>query len=106
MTNQNNSIIDSCQNMFGNSLTADCKRKLKAVLDNPTTETWDDACSVIINPKGMDMTLWQAWCAIDTLAPKTGRAYDADNNVIREWSRIPDQFTLYRAIKYATEQQS
>jgi hypothetical protein len=95
-------LIDKCRNMHG-PLSEDLNARLQAVIDNPTIETWEDAHSIIIQTEPKEMTLWQAWIAIDSDAPDVGRRTDFRGNVIREWERIPSSFTLLRALQFATE---
>lgn len=84
-------LVDQCRNVFG-TLSDDCRRRLEAVIDNPSQATWDAAYSIIID--GNFGTLWQAWCQIDVAAPRS-KPHDA------EWPVIPDSFTIYRAIHHA-----
>lgn len=86
-------FVNNCSNAFG-YLSNDCRTRLEAVLDNPTQDTWDNACSIIINGDNLT-TLWQAWIKVDPnacLSKKGGR-----------WPVVPSQFVLYKAIKYATK---
>ena len=94
------SAVDKCRNMFG-PLNAECRSRLQRVLDSPTAETWDDAYSLIVGADGFT-TLWQAWVKVDSSAPRAGPCHDMDGNQIRGWPRIPDQLTLYRALKAVT----
>ena len=93
-------FVARARNMFG-PLKGDVRERLEAVIANPTEETWDDAFSIILN--GKLMTLWQAWIAVDANAPRTGKRTDQHGKVIQNWQRVPDQLTLYRAIKHATQ---
>jgi hypothetical protein len=97
-------LLDKCQNFYGRPLAPDVRARLQAVLDNPTIETWEDAHGIILRTEPKSLTLWQAWIAIDPRALRHGRLTDLEGNVIEEWERIPDRFTLMRALKYATEQ--
>ena len=87
--------LDMASNMFG-SLSQEVRDRLQAVVDNPTTETWDDAHCILLT---MDMTLWQAVIAVDPTFPKRGRVND-DNSI--SFDRIPDSALLWRAMFYAT----
>jgi len=87
--------------MFG-SLDAECRGRLEAVLDNPTEETWDEAYSLIVGKDGFT-TLWQAWVKVDQAAPRSGPAEDMASKRIRGWPSIPDQLTLYRALREVTQ---
>jgi hypothetical protein len=80
-------------NVFG-ALEPDIRKRLERVIANPTQRTWEDAYSIIICARKFS-TLWQAWVAVDDSAP---RSKPCDG----KWPRIPDQLTLYRAIKHAT----
>lgn len=82
-------IIANCRNLFG-PLDGECRARLRAVLRNPTEETWEDAYSLIISVNPLS-TLWQAWTAIDPTAP---RSKPCDG----PWPKIPDVVTLRRAI--------
>lgn len=96
------SMIDDCRNVFG-PLDAECRARLRAVLENPTEETWDAASSLIVGKDGFT-TLWQAWVKVDPGAPLSGCRYDAETgDKIRGWQKIPDQLTLYRALKEVTK---
>jgi hypothetical protein len=90
-------IIDNATNMFG-SLNDDCMARLRAVLDDPSAQTWDEAYNLIVNGSTL-RTLWQAWIAVDPSAPRTGGSIDWP--AAQRWPRVPDKFTLYRALRYA-----
>lgn len=94
-------FTQACTNLFG-KLDAKCQKRLAAVIRNPTSTTWDDAYSLIINGERM-MTLWQAWIAVDPTAPRSGPSYDDQGRMTRPWPVVPDQLTLYRAIAHATK---
>ena len=96
----NSQILNKCRNMSG-SLNTECRSRLQRVLDNPTEETWDDAHCLIVGADG-STTLWQAWIKVDDRAPRSGSSCDIDGNQIRGWPRIPDQLTIYRALKAVT----
>ena len=93
--------VDDCRNLFG-PLSTDCRRRLEAVLRNPTPRTWDNAYSLIVCPHKMT-TLWQAWISVDDTAPRRGPCSDAKGRRIEGWEKIPDQLTLYRALRWATQ---
>lgn len=96
--------LDGCTSMLG-KLSPDCAKRLQEVIAKPTRRTWDKAYSIIINGNGEMITLWQAWIAVDPSAPRTGKSTDQHGKVIQGWVRIPDQLTLYRALRYATKGQ-
>jgi hypothetical protein len=86
-------FVKDCTN-FDGYLNDECKTRLVAVLENPTQETWNNAYSLIINNDKF-MSLWQAWIKVDPNACICRTSAG-------DWPKIPDQLTLYRALKYAT----
>lgn len=89
-------LVDRARNAFGAHLTPDCRHRLLRVLSVQTQETWDDAASIIVSERRM-LTLWQAWIAVD---PDAVRSKPCD----APWPRIPDQLTLYRALRHVTSE--
>lgn len=85
------SLLNQMRN-YGGPLTPECRARVARFLSNPCVETWEDAYTIIISDR---FTLWSAWCAVDPTAPRTR---DGD-----EWERIPDEFTIRRAIRHAVE---
>jgi len=94
--------LDKCRNMHG-PLSPEIKERITRLILNPTVENWEDSHSIIIQLNPM-LTLWQAWVATDPNAPRTGRRYDFEGNMIREWQRTPTPIQIVRALKYATEE--
>ncbi len=92
--------LNNCYNFFG-PLSPEIQGRIKAYLDNPTEEGWDDVHGIIIQDTGLGLTLWQAWIAIDSTAPVRGPKHDMQGR-ISKWVNWPDSFTLRRAIKAAT----
>jgi hypothetical protein len=86
-------FVDGCTNVFG-FLDPKIRRRLEAVVANPTQRTWDDAYTIIVRGEDM-LSLWQAWIEVDAAAP---RSKGSDER----WPRVPDQLTLYRALRHAT----
>jgi hypothetical protein len=86
-------FVAKARNLFG-PLAGEHRERLEAVLANPTEQTWDDAYSLIVG--GGFKTLWQAWIAVDPSAPRS-------KPLEEPWPKIPDQLTLYRALKEATK---
>ena len=82
-----------CRNMHG-PLDPDTKARLAELLNNPTNETWDNAFSMIVGADGWT-SLWEAWTQVDPNAP---RAKPCNGH----WPRIPDQLTIYRALRHVT----
>lgn len=74
------------------------RRRLRALMVNPSQETWDDAHSIIVGPH---TTLWQAILVVDPTFPKTGAATDQVGNVVRPWPRVPAPDLVIRAIQFA-----
>lgn len=97
-----NAYLSKCSNLFG-SIGPDIRARLEAVIAAPTESTWDNAYSIIVNGRKM-MTLWQAWIAVDPTAPRTGPVENQRGKRISGWARIPDQLTIYKALRYATSQ--
>jgi len=84
--------LDLAENTFG-KLDQEIKRRLRAVIVNPTSATWDDAHSILITPRS---TLWQAVCAADPDYPKVGpRLGDP-------WPVVPSRDTILNAIERLT----
>lgn len=92
--------LDNCQNMFG-PLSPDIKARLRKLIVNPSVENWEDAHGIIVQTNPL-LTLWQAWVATDPEAPRRGRAFDENHNVVSEWEKIPTSFAIMRALEYAT----
>jgi hypothetical protein len=85
--------LDLARNMFG-SLSPAVRTCIRAVVANPTQETWDKAhCKIIGSDRWM--TLWQAVLAVDPTfcQSKPSRG---------PWPRIPTQQTLVKALQFAT----
>jgi hypothetical protein len=94
--------LERCENMFG-PISADITCQIKRYLHEPTVANWDDIYGIIINPKGMMTTIWQAVMAIDPDFPQVGPSEDLAGNRLSEWEYIPTPFQLLQAIKKATE---
>lgn len=83
-------------NLFG-ALSPDLRNRLAAVMANPTQATWEAAYSIVLHGNTFT-TLWQAWLAVD---PNAVRSKPCNS----PWPRVPDQMTVYRAIRHATNRQ-
>lgn len=92
--------LDMARNVFG-KLRPDIKTRLRAVLYQPTEETWDNAHTIIVGADGWT-TLWQAVLAVDPTFPRVGPSHDARGRVVERWRKIPSQETLIQALRYAT----
>ena len=106
----NDEYVESAKNMFG-ALKPETKQRLEAVLDHPSSKTWEDAYSIVVNSKWVgseqggyprDLTLWQAVIAVDPSYARIGKSTDIHGNVVKDWAKIPDRLTLYRALRYAS----
>lgn len=95
--------LENCENMFG-KISPQYQRTIKNYITEPTFDNWDEIQCIIINPKGQMKTIWNAVIDIDPTFPRRGRAKDMDGNIIREWERIPEPFTVLQAIREATRQ--
>lgn len=93
--------LDMGFNMLGQGLSRSVRRRLRAVLANPTDETWDDAHGILLMDK---LTLWQAVIVVDPTFPNHGPTIfgQGRNTHHLPWRRLPDQRTLLAAIRYAT----
>ena len=90
--------IGHATNMFGH-LGPNVAARLRAVLTEPTEQTWDNAYSIIINGRRLT-TLWQAVLAVDPEFLRVGPRYDGDGNRVTGWQQIPDRTTLLRALQH------
>ena len=89
-------------NMLG-QITGEVRLRLKAVVENPTEENWDDTHGIILNKRSMRCgTLWQAVLAVDPTFPQVGPTTDEKGRRLSGWRRVPDRALLIRAIKFAT----
>ncbi len=72
------------------------------MIENPTDETWNDACGIILNmDAGLGRTLWQAVIAVDPTFPKIGPR-SPQNSKREPWPRVPTREVLVAALRYAT----
>lgn len=94
LVSEDSSLIKECTNLFGH-LSADSRKRLRDVINNPCQRTWNRAYSVIISAYKFT-TLWQAVIAVKPDFPRCKAG--------KQWEQIPDQFTICRAIKLATSQ--
>jgi len=92
--------LNFASNVWG-KLNGLAKARIQAFVDNPTTETWDECHTLILNGKTF-LTLWQAVIAVDPSFPKTGRCEDVKGLMLKDWKAIPTVETLRKAIFYAT----
>ena len=93
--------LERCENMFG-KMSPMQQREIKKYIKNPTFDQWDEIAHYIVNPAGQITTIWQAVLTVDSTFPNRGRTTDIGGNIIREWERIPEPFTVLQAIRYAT----
>ena len=93
------SLTIFCENVFG-KVKPDIQKRLQAVMDNPTPETWDDAHSIIIGGRNF-RTLWQAVLIIDPSFQRSA-PYDMDTHTTK-WRTVPSKETIRAAIKLIAE---
>lgn len=99
-------------NMFG-GLSGSVRMRLKALLDHPSEETWDDAKGIVLNQDTL-MTLWQAVLAVDpsfgsASAPVTRWVHSPGHpnglggysEPVSGWSAIPSPDVIAQALRYA-----
>lgn len=92
--------LDLTRNLYGR-LKAPARTRLRALIYQPTEETWDDAYGIIVGADGWT-TLWQAVLAVDPTFPKVGPATDVRGRKVSRWERVPSQEVLLAALRYAT----
>ena len=83
------------------------KNRIIDYIKNPTIEKWDDIFTIIVktnSDKTFDgcITIWTAMLLHDPTFPKSGRTYDENNVILKEWERIPRPLELLTAIKNVT----
>jgi hypothetical protein len=100
-----NQLFDSLENMFG-KLDPSIRKRLQAVIDNPTEKTWDNAYSIIVNWSSRNHTLWQSVIAIDPTFPLTGPRENQHGKRIEGWARIPDRDLILKALLLACKEGS
>jgi hypothetical protein len=94
--------LEKCVNVYG-KISPQIQEQIVGYLLNPTYDKWDEISSIIINE---DMTtIWQAVCHICPMFPITGRTWDKNHNIIKDWERIPEPLLVLQAIRKATGKQ-
>jgi hypothetical protein len=78
---------------FLGKMERDSLDKLKAVMDNPTQQTWRNAYAIVLNCRPRPITLWQAVHAVDKTFPRVARE--------GAWRKIPTKETLRAAVAHA-----
>lgn len=96
--------LNNAVNAFGDKIGKEYVDKIKTFCDNPTYDSWDDIKGIII--KSNFKSIWQAVIDIDSTFPRYGREIDDNNNIIKEWERIPTPMQVLRAIKECTTEKS
>ena len=92
-------LLDNATNLFG-PLTPLVKARIMAFMDNPCAATWDNCASIIVNKRGI-ITVWQALLRADPSFPHSAGA-PTTSTLSARWHRVPDPFTVARAIREAT----
>jgi hypothetical protein len=96
-------------NIFG-PLSAAVRARVLALVANPGPDTWDDACTIILNSgpgTGFGITLWQAVMQVDPDCPRSGVPYrlGETQTPTQRWDGYtPDPMTVLSAIRVATGQ--
>lgn len=85
-------LLSECTNYLG-PISKDTEDRLRAVLATPNQMTWNNAYSILIAP---GCSLWNAVIKVDPKFPKSRE----DKEI---WPQVPDQLTIARAIKFATQ---
>lgn len=93
--------LDGCKNMFG-EMSPKMKKEIRKYIADPNFEQWDEIAHYTINPAGKMFTVWNAVLEVDPSFPRTGRVADCDDNMIKEWERIPEPFLVLQAIRFVT----
>jgi hypothetical protein len=88
--------LENCCNLFG-KLDSKIEKRIKNYLDDPTFDTWDDICGIIIDSHFN--TIWNAIIKLDPTFPREGRTDNIEGNIIKEWERIPTPLQVLQAIK-------
>lgn len=87
-------------NVFG-TLQGEPRRRLEALVENPTVETWDNSYSLIVGGKHMT-TMWQAVGAVDrSFQPRV----DAGRPSPR-WDQAPSRETVLRALRWVADNEA
>src|SRR5258705_13533147 len=82
--------------LFDSRIPPPLRRRLRAVLESPSQETWDSAHSIVLHSEwGFTLTRWGAVRAVDENFPRRKASGPGG------WERVPDQLTLARALRWA-----
>lgn len=73
-------------NMLG-PISRDIKDRLRDYFTEPSRQKWEMVSCTIV---GGHMTVWQAWCATESTAPRSGLDH------------FPDRIEFHRALAHAT----
>lgn len=93
-------ILDNCNNLYG-SLDKDLSSKIKNYISQPynTSDEWNDIAHIIIDACDHTFTtIWQALIMLEPSFPQSGRSYDENGKIVKDWLRIPCGFDVARAI--------
>lgn len=101
--------LNLAENFWG-PLDGEIRARLKAVLERPSEETWEDAHSIILQADGtgFGLTLWQAVIAVDPSFTRTKPCATAGSGRFRPkfdaagaWPEIPTSDLIDKALRYA-----
>jgi hypothetical protein len=91
-------LIPKLHNLYG-PVGPRTRGRLYAVLEDPTNKTWNNSYSIILAPKALGLTLWQAIIEIDGGFIQVGPSYKTGENWnSRPWKQIPSQAHIIMAI--------
>lgn len=82
-------LFKGCHDLLGQTLSPESQQRILRYLNAPTQKRWLETRSLIIVSH---VTLWQAWCAVNPVAPRSGD------------KGFPSPETLRQAIRSAVEQ--
>jgi hypothetical protein len=89
-------LFDQLANVRG-PMDAASKARIRAAVASPTSETWENAHSLVLTPEGVN--LWQAVCCVDPTFPTKGPGDIRGRR--NPWPQVPDQLTIVRALRAA-----
>ena len=94
-------LLDGGCSMLG-KITPEYRKKIERYFQRPTVKNWREINGIIINwDNPFCHTIWQAWIAVDPTAPRSGEVTDYEGNIVEPWAKIPDVFTLRKALEFA-----
>jgi len=86
------------EDMAKTKMSEHCKDRIRAYIDCPCRNHWDDIYCIVIN---YHYTVWQAVIGVDPTFPRTGKRTDQAGKVIKDWEAIPHVDTVRKALYLA-----